>query len=597
MKDSTTKQIDTGRRRAEVGSPGEEQLSPKAWHDKVSDGIFVADVRGRFLDVNPSLCRMLGCEQTELLEVCIHDLFIDENLATTLRFDEYELGKTYFLEGPLRRIDGAPMLAEISIKKLSGGRLLGIVRDLAEGFGARRLMPRSTHVVRVLLERLPEGVSLLVHGKLAFANASLAQMYGYSRDEFVGKAPEDFIVAADLPVALRRAEELMRGGPVYPSEYQCLRADGTAFPVEVTSRLLEIDGEPAILSIHHDLTDRKNTEEDLRKTNETLQALIEACPLSIVAMDGEGRVNMWNPASERIFGWDKSEVLGSFPPNVSEDGARTMLERIRQGAAIEGVEVSRLRRDGSVVDLDLWTAPLRDGKGTITGSVGLGADITERKRLEREILEVSAREQSRIGQDLHDDLGQRLAGIAFLTKALAQRLASSSSSEAAAAAEIVKLANQATAQARNLARVLHPIVLEDGLESALTELGSNTEQLFGISCKVQMGGDVPEIDEATRRHLYYVTQEAVTNAVKHGGAKNISIRVTRFEDECELFVRDDGAGLSKKSNTSNRMGLHIMRYRANMIHASFSIRHGADGGTVVRLAWPMPKTEGTRPNS
>ena len=121
------------------------------------------------------------------------------------------------------------------------------------------------------------------------------------------------------------------------------------------------------------------------------------------------------------------------------------------------------------MDLDLWTAPLRDGKGTITGSVGLGADITDRKRLEREILEVSARERSRIGQDLHDDLGQRLAGIAFLSQALAQRLASISSSEAAAAAEIAKLANQTTAQARNLARVLHPIVLEGGLESALME--------------------------------------------------------------------------------------------------------------------------------
>ncbi len=534
---------------------------------------------------------MLHCEQTELVGVRIQDLFIDENLAMTLRFDQYELGKTYFLEGPLRRIDGAPMLAEISIKKLSDGRLLGIARNLAEELGAGRPVPRSSQVVRILLERLPDGVSLLVRGKIAFANASLAHMYGYSRDEFVGKAPLDFLTPAEIPVAIRRIEELMRGGSVYPSEFLCRRADGTMFPVEITSRLVEIDGAPAVLSIHHDLTDRKKTEEDLIKTNETLQALIEACPLSIVAMDREGRVTMWNSASERIFGWDKNEVLGYFPPNVSEDGARTMLERIRQGAAIEGVEVSRLRRDGSVVDLDLWTAPLRDGKGTITGSVGLGADITERKRLEREILEVSAREQSRIGQDLHDDLGQRLAGIAFMSQALAQKLAASSSSEAAAATEIVKQVNQATAQARNLARVLHPIVLEDGLESAFTELGSNMERLFGISCKVQIGGEVPEIDEATTRHLYYVAQEAVTNAVKHGGAKIISIRVTRFGDQCKLFVRDDGAGLSKKPNTSNGMGLHIMRYRAHMIHASFSIESGAAGGTVVRLSWPLPTNE------
>jgi PAS domain S-box-containing protein len=593
MKDSTSRKLEIDGQRGEVESPSGGPSSAKGWGDWVSDGIFSADIRGRFLDVNPYLCRMLGYEQTELLEVRIQDLFVDEDFAKTLRFDEYEPGKTYFLERPLRRVDGSPMLAEISIKRLSRNRLLGIVRDLAEGLADGRLVPRSSNVVRVLLERLPDGVSLIVGGEIVFANAALAHMYGYSRNEIVGKSPPDFLTPEEIPTALGRIKDLMEGGSVYPSEFLCLRADGTLFPIEITSRVLDIDGAPAILSIHHDLTDRKKTEEDLRKTNETLKALIEACPLSIVAVDGEGRVTMWNPASERIFGWDKGEVLGYFPPNLSEDGARTMLERIRQGAAIEGVEVSRLRRDGSVVDLDFWTAPLRDGKGTITGSVGLGADITERKRLEREILEVSAREQSRIGQDLHDDLGQRLAGIAFLSQALAQRLASSSSSEAAAAAEIVKLANQATAQARNLARVLHPIVLEDGLESALKELGSNMERLYGISCNVHMGEDLPEIDDATRRHLYYVAQEAVTNAVKHGRAKNVSVRLARYGDRCKLFVRDDGAGLSKQPNTSNGMGLHIMRYRAHMIHASFSIRPGEDGGTVVRLSWPSPKSEKT----
>jgi PAS domain S-box-containing protein len=595
MKDSTTKQLGTGGQQAEVGLPGREPSSPKALGNWASDGIFNADVRGYLLDVNPCLCKMLGYQQTELLEARIQDLLIDDNLATTLRFDEYEIGKTYLLEGQLRRSDGTPMLAEISIKTLSGGKLLGIVRDLTEGFGASRLMPHSTHVIRALLERLPDGVSLLIHGKLAFANAALAHMYGYSRDEFVGKTPADFIVPDDLPVALRRAEELMRGGPVYPSEYRCLRADGTAFPIEVTSRLLEIEGAPAILSLHHDVTDRKKMEEDLKKANETLQALIEACPLSIIAMDGDGRVTMWNSASQRIFGWDKKEVLGHFPPNLSEDGTRTMLERLQYAAAVEGVEVTRLRRDGSVVDLDLWTAPLRDGNGTLTGSVSLGADITERKRLEGEILEVSARERSRIGQDLHDDLGQQLAGIALLSQALAQRLASSSSSEAAAAAEIAKLAKQTTAQARNLARVLHPVVLEDGLESALMELSTNMERLYGISCNVQYGRDVLELDDRTRRHLYYVTQEAITNAIKHGGAKNVFIRVARFGDQCKLFVRDDGAGLSKEPTTSNGMGLHIMRHRAHMIHASFSIQPGTDGGTVVRLAWPSPKKEKAEP--
>ena len=91
----------------------------------------------------------------------------------------------------------------------------------------------------------------------------------------------------------------------------------------------------------------------------------------------------------------------------------------------------------------------------------------------------------------------------------------------------------------------------------MIELGANMERLYGISCKAQIGGDCPELGNATRRHLYYVAQEAVTNAIKHGRAKNISIRVACFGDQCRLFVRDDGAGLSKEPATKQRTGTSL----------------------------------------
>jgi PAS domain S-box-containing protein len=309
--------------------------------------------------------------------------------------------------------------------------------------------------------------------------------------------------------------------------------------------------------------------------------------MGIFTLDSKGQVVEWSRSAEKIFGWSEEETLGAPPPQVPEDEVEELRRRVKCGFAADGHEVSRLRRDGSVVDLEAWSAPIRGADGDFTGMVVLIADVTDRKRLEREILEVSAREQSRIGQDLHDSLGQRLAGIAFLSKAVAQKLSAQSSPESSAAAEIAQLVTQAMTQARHLARGLYPVALEvGGLMAALDEMSANMKRLFGVSCVVEADDCLSPSDDPTTRHIYYVVQEAVTNAIKHGQANNVFVRLERTGDKCMLTVRDDGTGFVEKKETSKGMGLHIMRYRANMIHASFHIAAQLEGGTIVRLTWP-----------
>jgi signal transduction histidine kinase len=122
--------------------------------------------------------------------------------------------------------------------------------------------------------------------------------------------------------------------------------------------------------------------------------------------------------------------------------------------------------------------------------------------------------------------------------------------------------------------------------AALDEMSANMKRLFGVSCVVEAEDCLSPSDGTTARHIYYVVQEAVTNAIKHGQAKNILVRLERAGDKCMLTVRDDGTGFLAKPVASKGMGLHIMRYRANMIHASFHIAAQPEGGTVVRLTWP-----------
>ncbi len=207
--------------------------------------------------------------------------------------------------------------------------------------------------------------------------------------------------------------------------------------------------------------------------------------------------------------------------------------------------------------------------------------MTERKCLEREILQISEREQRRIGQDLHDGLGQHLAGIELMTQVLEQQLASESKNCAARAAEIAKYVREAINQTRLLARGLSPVAMEsEGLMWALQDLAASASQLFHVACSFRY--DVPVLveDNTVATHLYRIAQEAVSNAIKHGKAKQIEISFTNREGRINLIVHDNGTGFSTASQ-SKGMGLHIMSYRAGMIGGSLAIQKKIGGGTTI----------------
>ena len=166
--------------------------------------------------------------------------------------------------------------------------------------------------------------------------------------------------------------------------------------------------------------------------------------------------------------------------------------------------------------------------GAPTYIIATGIDITERKHLEKAILEVSGREQRRIGQDLHDGLGQHLTGIAFMSKVQEQKLMEKSLPEAGDAAKIVKLVNEAIYKTRELARGLLPVVSDaHGLMSALQQWAGEVEDLFGVSCRFECFAPVLIHDDTVATHLYYIAREAVNNAIKHGHASQIVIRLGR----------------------------------------------------------------------
>ncbi len=215
-------------------------------------------------------------------------------------------------------------------------------------------------------------------------------------------------------------------------------------------------------------------------------------------------------------------------------------------------------------------------------TAALTEEMAERERLERELLEISEREQRRIGQDLHDGLCQHLTGATLAGQVLEGKLAALKLAEAADANKVVELVEEGINLSRRLAKGLYPVEIEaDGLMLALEEYAATTSELFKVFCRFEC--DVPVLihDAATAGHLYRIAQEAVRNAIRHGKAKNILIRLEVGEDSTVLSVKDDGAGLPEPMPKKRGMGLRIMAHRAAMIGSTFTARRDETGGTLI----------------
>jgi signal transduction histidine kinase len=229
-----------------------------------------------------------------------------------------------------------------------------------------------------------------------------------------------------------------------------------------------------------------------------------------------------------------------------------------------------------------------DGIGTAL-SISV-TDLTERKRLEQEILDVSSRERQSIGRDLHDGLGQELTGVALMLRSLATRFKHECPDGVAGINEVVGLVNQSIESARALARGLLPVRTESGgLPFALRELAARSRDLYGLT--VNFRAEIwPEItlSEASSSHLYRIAQEALTNAARHGRAAKVDILLMANRTTFLLRITDDGAGISDQDKPVAGMGLKIMRYRAGMIGAKIEIIAGVPKGTVVRVSGEQP---------
>jgi PAS domain S-box-containing protein len=344
-----------------------------------------------------------------------------------------------------------------------------------------------------------------------------------------------------------------------------------------------LDTAQLILLTIEDITEQKLGVEVVQRQ----AAILDAASDAIVVIDEGGIIDSVNPAAERIFGYTAGEMIGQhvtmlMPPpcRVKHDAdlSRYLETGVRRIIGIVR-EAQGLRKDGSPFPIDLVVSDLRVGRGR-SFAVFI-RDISERKSLQKEVLAIAEREQRRIGQDLHDIIGQELTGLGLMAAGLTEYLEKSSAGEALAQKIGLGL-KRALGHVRTLAKGLVPVEVDaQGLTTALGELADRVNELPGVTCVLKCEGAAPVEENATASQLYRVAREAVTNAVRHGQARHIGISLQAEGPLLALRVRDDGVGIADRQVEATGVGLRIMSYRAGLINATLDIIPAEGGGTDV----------------
>ena len=407
-----------------------------------------------------------------------------------------------------------------------------------------------------------------------------------------------------------------------------LRADGEEFPIEASISQVAVGGQKLFTVILRDITARQAAEDALRRRSRQQQAIAELGQHALAGRDLARLIDdavvllplvlgvescclfEWQPESGDFSlragaGWKEGFVGHATVHGGIESQAGFTLLMSAPVVVEDLARESRFRVPSLLLDHGIVSSitVVIHGRGQPFGVLGVASNLPrtfseddvhfvqsvanvlaaaiERRDLEEELLAISEAEQRRIGQDLHDGLCQHLAGLEFRTEALARDLEDDPVAREEVAT-IGGLIRDGTRQARMLARGLAPVEVEaNGLISALSELATSSSHLYRIDCQLHCERPVLLAKHTTATHLFRIAQEAISNAVRHGHAQTIVIELKECDAGGVLTITSDGAPLPEEPGRSGGMGLHIMRYRSEMIGAALSIGSTAEGRTAV----------------
>jgi len=608
--------------------------------DTAMDGFTCFDSAGRLTEVNDPFCRMLGCERKELMGTELGRLEMKES-PEEMRGHLARIsaaGRDRF-ETRLRHKDGSAVDVEVSVSVLPGGNglLVGFTREIGERKRGEARRRESEERYRTLAESSPDAIFIVDQEvRIQYANSAAAALWGRTPESLLGVSQAALCSGETADKHMAAATRVFATGEAVRLDESLLSPTGNRW---IEARLVPVraaNGQVhSLIVIAVDISERKRTEALLKAQrdlalrlsltsdlNRALDALLEVA-IKLEGVDCGGVYLCDRRTGDLDLAASKGPLSFEFLSRVAHYPASAeRAQLVRKGQPVyhlysqlpvstedepeelRAVAVLPLCHEGLVVgclNLGSHTQDAIPAQSRIVmealaaqaaGAIARIRAETDQHRLEQQILEITDREQARIGQELHDGLCQQLVSLAFDANAIQADLAGTKCAEATVAARIALLLDTCISEARQLARGLFPVRLEaEGLPSALEELSRAMEARFGIRCTAECGEHLPVKTGTMAVHLYRIAQEAVTNALKHGRAKTIRVRLWAESGKLNLEVEDDGIGLSASTPDARGMGLHIMDYRARSIGGALKLIHPAHGGTSVYCCIPFEEPE------
>jgi PAS domain S-box-containing protein len=574
-------------------------------YDFAPVGYLTLDAGGIIREANLTAATLLGIDREELKRKKFSQ-FLAAKDRDFFQHHRQKIGASGVKETcqlSMRRSDGAVLAVELESiathdENQMRRQLLVVLNDIT---GRMRLERERSRLAAIVESSRDAIIGRNLEDTITDWNAGAEKLLGYTAGEIIGR-PFARVVPPEKRSEIDHIEQQILAGE-HPEHYETTRLakDGRKILVSVTSAPIRDakGGIIGIASIARDIARQKQAEEALRHSERDLADFFKESPLGLLWAGPNGHVLRVNRAQLELLNLTSEEVIGHSVKDfiAEEETAEDLLGHLNKGETLQNYRARLKSSNGTLKHVLVDANGLWEG-GKLVHSRWFVRDISRRLELEREILATTDREQRRIGQDLHDDLGQQLAGIEFLTQTLAGQLAKISRPAEVRARDIARMVQHTMTRARELARGLSPIGLEsDGLTVSLRELAARTRKLFRVDCRFKCKGTVLIHDHHVGIHLYRIAQEAVSNAVKHGKASRIDIGLTKNAERIVLAVSDNGIGLPIKLRNKKGMGLHVMQYRAGVIDASLIAQRQPDGGTAFVCAVKEPPVKPARKKS